>query len=291
MTDEPTLQPAVLRAIAEVLGDTHAGLTNAEIDKLLAESKIPDPTPRGTPGLTYVTISKRDRLERALSAQQQRDGRANRVLSFVKNAMSPARFRADPTRFEALREELNVALAFAALTLLEDGRLERVRRAETLSEARRRALRLQEKLLERGTHPRLLAACVQEIEEENYFHAVLEASKSLANEIRGRTNRTEDGVPLVNAVFEPGQRGHPLLALNAMRTDTERSRQRGLADGLRGIFSSMRNPTAHEPRIESRMTEQDALDAFVWMSYLHRRLDDCQAVPTKPSPSPPATNR
>jgi uncharacterized protein (TIGR02391 family) len=283
MPDEPALQPPVLRGIAEVLGDTHAGLTNAEIDRLLSQSKIPDPTPRGTPGLTYVAINKRDRLERALNAQQQGAGRANCVLLFVKNAMSPARFRADPTRFEALREELNVALAFAGLTLLQDGRLARVRRADTLSEARRRALRLQEKLLERGTHPRLLTACVQEIEDENYFHAVLEASKSLATEIRVRTKRTEDGVPLINAVFEPGKQGYPLLALTAMRSETERSRQRGLADGLRSIFSSIRNPTAHEPRIESPMTEQDALDAFAWMSYLHRRLDDCDGADTAQS--------
>jgi len=280
MADQPSLQPAVLRGIAEVLGETHSGLTNAEIERLLSQSSIPDPTPRGTSGLTYVAVSKRDRLERALDAQQRREGRANRVLRFVRNAMSPARFRADPERFEALREELNVCLAFAALKLLEDGRLATVRRAHTLSEARRRALRLQEKLLERGTHPRLLAACVQEIEEENYFHAVLEASKSLGTEIRSRTKRTEDGVPLVNAVFEPGQRGYPLLTVTSTQSETAKSRQRGLAEGLRSVFSGLRNPTAHEPRLESHMTEQDALDAFAWMSYLHRRLDDCEVAVT-----------
>ena len=123
---------------------------------------------------------------------------------------------------------------------------------------------------------------MQEIEDENYFHAVLEASKSLATEIQARTNRAEDGVPLVDSVFEPGKRGHPLLALTAMKSETEKSHQRGLSDGLRSVFSSLRNPTAHEPHIDSRMTEQDALDAFAWMSYLHRRLDECHTVPTQP---------
>jgi len=108
-----------------------------------------------------------------------------------------------------------------------------------------------------------------------YFHAVLEASKSLADEIRRRTGRAEDGVPLINAVFESGQRGAPLLKLTAMSTDTEKSRQRGLAEALRGVFSSLRNPTAHEPKIHSTMTEQDALDELCHMSWLHRRLDDC----------------
>jgi uncharacterized protein (TIGR02391 family) len=120
---------------------------------------------------------------------------------------------------------------------------------------------------------------VSEIDDDNYFHAVLEASKSLAEEIRRRTGRTEDGVNLIDAVFEIGKRGHPLLALNTMSADTERSRQSGLANALRGVFGSLRNPAAHEPKINSSMTEQDAVDEICHMSYLHRRIDECHEVP------------
>jgi len=64
-----------------------------------------------------------------------------------------------------------------------------------------------------------------------------------------------------------------------MSTDTERSRQSGLANSLRGVFGSLRNPSAHEPKIKSKMTEQDAVDELCHMSYLHRRIDDCHEVP------------
>jgi hypothetical protein len=43
------------------------------------------------------------------------------------------------------------------------------------------------------------------------------------------------------------------------------------------VFASLRNPTAHEPKIHSTMTEQDALDELSHMSYLHRRVDDCKS--------------
>lgn len=86
---------------------------------------------------------------------------------------------------------------------------------------------------------------------------------------------------LVDPVFEAGKRGHPLLALTSMATDTERSRQSGLANSLRGVFGSLRNPTAHEPKITSTMTEQDAVDELCHMSYLHRRLDECHEIPAR----------
>ncbi|MDW5595939.1 TIGR02391 family protein [Conexibacter stalactiti] len=277
MANEAMLDASVLRGIAEVLGATETGFSNSEIDRVLAEAGILDPTPRSN-GLTYTIISKRDRLERALVMQQERDGRANRVLLFLKVALRPARFHSAEDRFEMLRAEVNVPLAFAGLAVTEDGRIARIRRAETLSDARRRALRLKAVLTERATHRRLLAACVQEIEDENYFHAVLEGAKSLATEIRARTGAISDGVRLVDEVFESGRRGFPLLALSAMQTETERSRQRGLADGLRSVFGSLRNPVAHEPRVQSRLSELDALEAFGWMSSLHRRIDECHRV-------------
>lgn len=252
-------------------------MTNKEISELLAAARVPDPTPRPTK-YTYVAINKRDRLFNALVAKQRSDRCGNAVLAFVRKALAPVRFHGSAAAFETLREEVNIPLAFAGFYVNDGGQIVRKAKAETLSQARQRAMRLRSQLVERGAHPRLLRFCVDEIEDENYFHAVLEASKSLAEEIRQRTGRTEDGVKLIDVVFEKGQSGHPILALSAMSTDTERSRQRGLADALRGVFGSLRNPAAHEPKITSKLTEQDAVDELCHMSYLHRRLDECHVV-------------
>lgn len=274
----PPIDESIVRSLAEVLGRTERGLTNKQIDQLLQAARVSDPTPEAPRG-TYVMISKRDRLYNALSKQQRRDGCANPVLAFVANALAPVRFHDAPGTFEALRAEVNIPLAFAGYRVDDAGKLHPKSQAETLSDARRRAMRLRSQLVDRGAHPRLLRYCLTEIDDENYFHAVLEASKSLADEIRERTGRSEDGAGLIDTVFELGKRGHPLLALNTMATDTERSQQSGLANSLRGVFGSLRNPAAHEPKINSTMSEQDAIDELCHMSYLHRRLDECHAIP------------
>ena len=278
----PPLDESVVRSLSEVLGRTEGGLTNAQIDQILRGAGVPDPTPEAPLG-SYVMISKRDRLYNALSAKQRCDGCGNPVLSFLAKALAPVRFHDAPSTFDVLRAEVNVPLAFAGYEVDQAGKLHRKREAETLTEARRRAMRLRSQLVDRGAHPRLLRYCLAEIDDENYFHAVLEASKSLADEIRRRTGRREDGAALIDTVFELGKRGHPLLALNTMATDAERSRQSGLANSLRGVFGSLRNPAAHEPKIASTMTEKDAIDELCHMSYLHRRLDECHTIRTTAS--------
>jgi uncharacterized protein (TIGR02391 family) len=271
----PPLSPSQVRSVCEVLASTGEGLTNKQIDELLADTGTADATPPAPPG-AYNIISKRDRLYNALIVRQATSGASNPILLFIGRAMSPVRFHRTPEAFEKMRGEINVPLAFAGFYVNEKGQVAKVKKAETLSEARKRAMRLRAQLVERGAHQRLLDYCVEEIDTDNYFHAVLEASKSLADEIRRRTGRIEDGVQLIDTVFESGQRGAPLLALTRMNTPTEKSRQRGLADALRGVFGSLRNPTAHEPKIHSTMTEQDALDELSHMSWLHRRLDECK---------------
>jgi uncharacterized protein (TIGR02391 family) len=273
-----SLDDATLWRTCEILAETQGGLTNNELDRLLREARVADPTPRTAGPGTVVMVSKRERLHRALSTRQRADGHAAGVLRFVKLAMQPARYTASPEVFEDRRHELNVTLSFAALRLEEDGRLVRVRAASTLTDARRRAQRLRRTLVDRHAHARLLASCVDEIRDENYFHAVLEATKSLAEEIRSKTGLTSDGLPLVEAAFETGKRTAPLLVLNSLRTQTERSRQKGLADGLRAMFAAARNPTAHEPKILGTLSELDALDHLTQVSYLHRRLDECTST-------------
>lgn len=104
------------------------------------------------------------------------------MLAFVAKALAPVRFHEAPAAFEAFQAEVNVPLAFAGYYVDDAGQLRPERQAATLSEARRRAMRLRSQLVERGAHPRLLRYCLAEIDDDNYFHAVLEGSKSLADE-------------------------------------------------------------------------------------------------------------
>ena len=78
-TRYPTIDESIVRSICDVLGRTEGGLTNKQINELLAAARITDPTPAAPRGM-YVAISKRDRLFTALTKQQRRDARVPQLV-------------------------------------------------------------------------------------------------------------------------------------------------------------------------------------------------------------------
>ena len=151
----PPLAPSQVRSLCEVLASTGEGLTNKQIDDLLAETGTADPTPPAPPG-AYNIISKRDRLCNALMGRQTKSGTSNAILLFIGRAMSPVRFHRTPDAFEKMRGEMNVPLAFAGFYVNDKGQVAKGKKAQTLTEARQRAMRLRAQLAERSAHQRLL---------------------------------------------------------------------------------------------------------------------------------------
>lgn len=265
----PPLPTGVVRRISAILGDTDTGLTGREIAALLAEAGIDDPG----------EMTKRDRLFEAFRARQVRDRAANGVLSCIKLALSPDRFLDAPDAFDFWRSQINEALAFSGLEITETGQLNRLAKAaSTLSEARVRANRFREALQVRGVHARVLAGCASEIEDENYFHAVFETTKGLADRLRSISGLMEDGARLVDKALGRGG-GLPVVALNKLETRTDQSEHDGYANMLRGLFGAFRNTTAHLPKVVWPISEADALDMMSTASLLHRRLDQAAVIP------------
>ena len=260
----PAFPPNELQALCDVLGDTNTGLSGSEIGRLLSGCQIGDPVPSKT---------KRHRLFEALEGQQDQDRCSNAVLRFVQEAMAPVRYREEADIFDSRRKDVNEVLAFAGWQLGEDGKLRTAEKVSTLTEAQERAGQLQKELQRRGVHPDVMQFCQAELLQKNYFHAVLEATKSVADKIRHRTGLQGDGAALVDAAFGKGPSGHPALAFNSLQSDTQRSEHTGLMNLTKGALGTFRNPTAHAPKISWAITERDALEALTLLSMLHRRLD------------------
>jgi len=251
-----------LDAIAAALADTSEGLTGAEIGHILASLKMADPTP---------TMTKWKRLHNAFVERQNYSHNRRAILQFIREAMKPARYAKQPERFEPMRANLNRALAFSGIAVDAAGDLSAVAQAQTLPEAIRRADELRADLTRRGVHADVLNFCRAELVADNYFHAVLEATKSTADKLRTKSGLTEgDGAKLVDAVLCGPS---PRLAINAMTTDSQRSEQSGFANLVKGTFGMFRNPTAHEARILWAMSKEDAEDLLSLASLIHRRLD------------------
>lgn len=262
MASFESFEETSLRAICNMLGDTDTGLTGSEIGQLLSASNIEDVSP---------SITKRLRLFDALSRQQSLDMCGNNVINFVRLAIRPVRYIGKNEVFEQRRSTLNQILSFSGLSIGEDGEIYRTQVAKTISQAQERANRLYRELISRKVHPDVLKFCRAELLQENYFHAVFEATKSIADKIRGKSGLTSDGSRLVEDAFGGN---NPLLAFNTLRTETEQSEQSGLMNLIKGIFGLFRNTTAHAPKINWVINEQDALDMLTTASLVHRRIDN-----------------
>lgn len=251
---------AQLEAIADALGDTTEGLTGPEIQFLLQSTRMVDPGP----------ATKRIRIYNAFVEAQNRLGHRRNILEFIRRSMDPARYLREPSRYEPMRARLNRALAFCGLCVTEAGKLESSQTATTISEAERRARELRGDLELRRVHPDVLRFCRSELLADDYFHAVLEAVKSIADKIRTRTGLTDDGGTLVDRALSGTP---PMLAINPLNTESEKSEQKGFANLVRGVFGMFRNTTAHEARIHWPISKDDAEDLLTLVSLIHRRLD------------------
>jgi len=262
----PPFSAQHLEAACKVLADTECGLTGSEIGYLLQDCRIEDVSPE---------MTKWKRLFNALAEAQNAHHVGNHLIMFINRALNPVSYARDKEKFSWRRSELNVVLSFSGFSVREDGKVIRATAETTLAGARARAGALRAALEDRRAHPEIFKYCRAELVDENYFHAVLEAIKGVAERIRGLSGLTADGAELVTTAFSVKS---PILALNALKTETEISEQKGFGNILVGLFGAVRNPTAHAPKVTWPMTEQDALDVLSLVSFVHRKLDSAVKI-------------
>lgn len=268
MSDTIIFDSSQIVQISRLFGD-HV-MTGSEITRMLTRLGIPDNSGMST---------KWRRLEYAFNARQKRDNSGNAILRFIKEVLAPVNYVQKQQEFEHYRSELNGILSFSGIQYRADGNFEKVSAAKTISDAQRRTQNILSLLRQRGVHGRVIRYCNEELLKENYFHAVLEATKSLAEQVRQMTNLTEDGSPLYDKAFSTSD---PYLVLNNLETESEKSQQKGLCMMMKGINSMVRNVTAHTPKIKWIIDEEEAVDILMIVSFLHKNLDNCQIVRMDP---------
>jgi uncharacterized protein (TIGR02391 family) len=266
----PTFDSEHLTSIAKILAETAEGLTGSQIGHLLEQCQIPDPTP---------SMTKWKRLYNAFAEFQNQRKFGNHVIVFINRAMNPVQYTGTPQAFARRRDELNAVLSFSGFFIGNDGKVAWSDKAKNLDEALARASRLHAALVTRNVHADVLRYCRAELLRENYFHAVFEATKSIASKIRQLSGLTSDGAELAQGAFGlPKDGTSPLLSVNELKTDTDRGEQRGFTNLLVGVFGTVRNPLAHNPKAEWPMGEQDAMDILTLVSLIHRKIDQARKL-------------
>ena len=290
--DTQPFTTAALDELAEYLvsdRDTHRVL-----DRKFAELGIKEPMPKPSPkeeaykkmgmqrGVDYDVMkpSKRDRLRHALRFQYSRSGN-NGVLQLIQSLNEPVIYSSNPEGFREFCTGLNRILRFYGVEYRDDGRFHYVAPTRTLTEAERRSAALENKMVYRRIHHEVRRYSKAEYLEENYFHAVVEAYKGLAERIRDQTGYTTDGLQLIKQAFErpsPGQGGYPTLAFNTLTTLSERNEHDGFLDFLSGCTKFFRNPMSHTPKVKWSRDIDDAVDCLTVISLMHFILDGCYST-------------
>ena len=259
------LPPNVIEMIAKTIGDTENGLTGTEINRLLLQSNIED---------IDANNSKWKRIFNAFAENQNRLKCSNQILKFIANALAPSRYVTQQDKYYKMLKEVNQQLAFVGYELKNDGQYREINVAKTIDDIQIKVENLKQKLEERKVHQEIFKYCKVELLQNNYFHSVLEANKGLFQRIRDLSGISVDGTNLIEQVFS----SNPILIINNYQTSSEKNEHNGFCNLLKGLCSMFRNPTAHEPKIEWEIGEQDALEILGMISYCHRRLDSAQRI-------------
>lgn len=255
------IDSGTLEGLAKTLADTGQGLTGTELSKFIPEAGLTDIDPSNT---------KWKRLYNSFVDYQNRNHNSNSILKFINASLKPSRFVGKNDKFETIRGELNKRLSFIGLQLNENGVFNPVAVATTITEAEQRVNRFKSKLESRNIHPKIYEYCNSELITENYFHSVFEAVKSIAEEIRRKTNLTLDGAELIDKTLSVT---NPLIKINSLQTETEQSEQKGFSNLIKGVFGMFRNTTSHAPKVVWTITEDEALDIMTTISMIHKKLN------------------
>jgi uncharacterized protein (TIGR02391 family) len=276
-----------LKAICAVLAETKMGLTKTEIRRLLCEcgiTAVDDGNRTYGNGFAYqFGNNKRDWLYNCLAEECNKNRSTQRVFLFVEKAMNPISFTGENSRqqYTYFMSELNKILVLIGLEVDKTGKLHEVTRATTLDEVDRRVDSLKQHLYHRSIHYEVTKYCIKDYLRKDYYDAVFEAAKGLAERVRSLSGLNDDGGKLFQIAFSSKD---PYVFINAMKTDSDKNEFIGLGKLLEAITNLLRNPAAHTPKINWKTDETKALDALTLISIAHKYLDECHPIPGKGAP-------
>ena len=168
MAVAPKLTDMQIEEVSKVLGEY---LSGSDISRHFDDMGMSDISGESTKWRRLCSTFKR---------YQATDGTPSKLLTFVSRLLEPSRYVTRQDAFEEARHAINSHLAFAGIEYRANGKFYSVTVAETIDEAHKRMNALHSKFKGRRLHSDVLKYCKAELLQENYFHAVFEASKGLA---------------------------------------------------------------------------------------------------------------
>ena len=271
-----------LHNISAIIADTNRGLTKSELERHLRECKIVLVSDGSyNNGIYYkIGLNKRDWLYNCFANEINTTHSFDKIVRFIEIVMDPTNYTKMEKRgqYQFILEELNKILLLLGCEINPSGKLTEKVKATTLEEVDRRVNSLKKKLYDRNIHSEVTKYCIKDYLRKDYFDAVFEATKGLAERVREISGLNSDGNELFQSAFATKD---PYIVLNMLATESEKNEYNGLKELLMSLFHLVRNPMAHTPKINWKQNENEALDILTIISFAHKYLDKCYKNPSK----------
>lgn len=271
-----------LHNISAIIADTSRGLTKSELERHLRECRITLVSDGYfNNGICYkIGLNKRDWLYNCFINEINTTQSFNKIIKFIEIVVNPINYTKLEKRekYQFILEELNKILLLLGYKIDSSGKLIEIVKASNLDEVDRRVNSLKKRLYDRNIHSEVAKYCINDYLREDYFDTVFEATKGLAERVRGISGLNSDGNELFQNAFSTKD---PYIILNMLDTDSEKNEYNGLKELLIALFHLVRNPMAHTPKINWKQNENEALDILTIVSFAHKYLDKCYRNPSK----------
>lgn len=140
-------------------------------------------------------LNKREWLYNCLSSEINNSHSFMRVYAFLEKALNPVAFTVGKNRdkYNYFFDGVNKALLLTWREITKEGTLIEVVHAKTLDDVDQRVNSLRWQLYNRSIHGEVQKYCIKEYLKKDYYDAVFEAAKGLAERVRQITELTTDG--------------------------------------------------------------------------------------------------
>lgn len=261
-TPPPPFQLEALDTISQIIADNY---TSSQITRLFERSGYSDIRHDGSTKWRFIAAALQN-------VQVRGSGSPNGVLRVIKTFCSPQAFVGQREQFLSILKSMNSVLEFYGLMVDETGKLLRIGAVATTV---RHTKSEDERAFDaRGFHPKVIQHGRERFAEGNYFHSVFECCKAFDVAVRDNSAVDKSGDALMGEALSP----NGVIKLNSLRSQSEQDEQRGIMFLCKGLMSAVRNPQAHEPETNWKMTQQDALDVLALVSFLFRKLENAIVV-------------
>jgi len=254
--------------------------TKRELSLMLKEHGIYE-YDDGTRNPEYSLDNKNEWLYINLANEIKQTQSWRNALEFIEYAFDPSRYSySDPYAYESLHEIVNKALYQTKIQMLSTGKLVSKQPAATLAlgEVDRRFNSLKMHMYNRAIHEQVRKLCNMESISDGYFELVYEAERALRLRVKRLIELQEDtiGNELYQAAFSLK---NPYIYINSLETESEKNEHNGLMELLCAITNLVGGLPTHEPAIDWRTSEEEALDVLTMISLAHKYLDKYSKTP------------